>query len=122
MMWIAVSGNYVQATILVLVMSITLAAQTPTKPKTATPAPTAPKGNTVSSKEAPSLGFNNRKDVSPIMDVDAYQEEIKLKEKLPGNEFVETKRALHEGFLQKEFLDGFQNSKECDGITFYRDT
>lgn len=122
MVRIAVLGNYVQATLILFVMGVTLVAQTPTKPKTATSAPTVPKGNPVSSKEAPSLGFNNTKDIPPIMDEDAYMEEVKLKEKLPGNRFVEDKRAFHEGFLQKEFLDGFQNSKECDGITFYRDT
>ena len=75
----------------------------------------------VSSKETPTLAFNNTKDIPPIIDADALTEEWRLKKKLPDNPFVEDKRALHEGFLKKEFLDGFRDSKECNGITFYRD-
>jgi len=91
--------------------------------KTKAPASTlsAPKPNTVSGKETPTLAFNNTKDVPPIIDSDALHEEYRLKEELPGNAFVEDKRALHEGFLQEEFPDGFKDSKECNGITFYRD-
>ncbi len=71
------------------------------------------------SKAPPTLGFNRAKDVSPIIDSDALVEEGKLEKQLPGNEFVKDKRALHEGSLMHEFLEGFKDSKECKGITFY---
>jgi hypothetical protein len=32
---------------------------------------------------------------------------------------VHDKRAMHEASLMNEFLEGFKDSKECNGITFY---
>jgi hypothetical protein len=69
-------------------------------------------------KTVPTLGFNHIKDVSPILDEDAYFEESKLEKQLPGNQFVYDKRAVHEGILMNNFLTGFKDSKECNGITF----
>lgn len=71
------------------------------------------------SKVTPTLGFNRAKDVSPIIDSDALVEEGEMQKKLPGNEFVKDKRALHEAGLMHEFVEGFTDSKECKGITFY---
>jgi hypothetical protein len=71
---------------------------------------------------APTLGFNQTKGVSPIIDSDALVEEEDMEKKLPGNEFVHHKRAFHEAALMNEFLDGFKKSKECNGITFYMNT
>jgi hypothetical protein len=73
-------------------------------------------------KTIPSLGFNMRKDVPAIMDQDARNEEAQLEKKLPGNEFVHDKPAMHEADLMRQFINGFQNSKECHGITFYLKT
>ncbi len=73
-------------------------------------------------KDPPTLGFNHIKDVSPITDEDTYMEELKLEKQLPGNEFVHDKRAMHEAALMNEFMEGFKNSKECNGITFYLKT
>lgn len=70
-------------------------------------------------KPAPSVGFNRAKDVSPIVDDDALHEEWKLEKRLPDNQFVHDKRAMHEATLMNEFIEGFKNSKECNGITFY---
>jgi hypothetical protein len=70
-------------------------------------------------KAAPTLGFTRIKDVSPVLDQDAYMEEIEMKKELPGNQFVYDKRAVHEAGLMNEFMEGFKNSKECSGITFY---
>jgi hypothetical protein len=78
-----------------------------------------PNSKSKSSTPAPSLGFSKIKDVSPITDSDALTEENELKKKLPGNEFVGAKRALHEGGLMHDFLDDFRGAKECEGITFY---
>lgn len=68
---------------------------------------------------SPSLGFNKIKDVSPIIDTDALLEENELKKKLPSNQFVGDKRAIHEAALAHDFLDGFREAKDCEGITFY---
>ena len=70
-------------------------------------------------KAPPTLGFNRIKDVSPVMDSDALHEEWKLEKQLPGNQFVHDKRAMHEAALMNEFMEGFKDSKECNGITFY---
>jgi hypothetical protein len=69
-------------------------------------------------KPTPTLGLNRIKDVSPILDMDAYDEEKDMERRLPGNPFVKDKRIIHESSLLNEFLEGFQNSKECNGITF----
>src|SRR5262247_4118698 len=89
-----------------LIVVVTVRAQTLPKPKPQAAAPTPSNPTAAASKGAPTLAFNNAKDIPPIIDTDAFVEEGKLKEKLPGNEFVETKRALHEGILQTQFLDG----------------
>src|ERR1700738_1085932 len=70
-------------------------------------------------KTVPTLGFNHRKDMSPILDMDAYAEELETEKKLPGNQFVHDKRAMHEASLMNDVLEGFKDSKECNGITFY---
>lgn len=88
------------------------------KPKTT---PASAKQQT-SKKDPPTLGFNHIKDVSPITDDDAIHEEWKLEKELPGNQFVHDKRAMHETILMNEFIEGFKNSKECNGITFYLKT
>ncbi len=73
-------------------------------------------------KDSPTLGFNRIKDVSPIIDEDAMLEEHRLEKELPSNQFVHDKRAMHETVLMNEFMEGFKNSKECNGITFYLKT
>jgi hypothetical protein len=73
-------------------------------------------------KEPPTLGFSHLKDVSPLEDQDAYLEELEMEKKLPGNPMVHDKRAMHEAALMNEFMEGFKNSKECNGITFYLKT
>jgi hypothetical protein len=98
-----------------LLSAVWVYGQTTRKPKP-TLAPT--KTQTVK-KDPPTLGFNHIKDVSPITDDDAIHEEWKLEKELPGNEFVHDKRAMHETILMNEFIEGFKNSKECNGITFY---
>jgi len=73
-------------------------------------------------KDPPTLGFNHIKDVSPIADEDAFMEELRTKKELPDNPLVYEKRAMHEAGLMNEFMEGFKNSKECNGITFYLKT
>jgi len=65
------------------------------------------------------LGFAHVKDVSPVTDQDAYQEELKLKKELPENSAIYAKRAMHEAALLNDFVAAFKDSKECNGITLY---
>ena len=92
--------------------------QTAQKSKTA---PAAAKQE-AAKKAPPTLSFNRIKDVSPIIDEDAMLDEHRLEKELPGNQFVHDKRAMHETILMNEFMEGFKNSKECNGITFYLKT
>lgn len=91
-------------------------AQTNQKPAATTARQEIPK------KGPPTLGFNRIKDVSPITDEDAYMEELRMKKQLPNNPLVQDKRAMQEAALMNEFMEGFKNSKECNGITFYLKT
>jgi hypothetical protein len=84
-----------------------------------TPAP-LPKQQT--KKDPPTLGFNHLKDSPPILDSDAFSEGQKMEKELPKNEFVHAKEVLHETALLNEFMEGFKDSKECSGITFYLKT
>jgi hypothetical protein len=102
--------------VLTLVVVLSLAAWLHAQTKPSTPKQEAAK------KLPPTLGFNHIKGVSSILDDDAYMEESKLEKQLPGNEFVHDKRAMHEAGLISEFMEGFKNSKECNGITFYLKT
>jgi hypothetical protein len=104
-------------TIITLVVTLSFAvvcAQTSQKP--------ASEKQQAAKKDTPTLGFAHIKDVSPIMDEDAYTEELKMEKQLPGNEVVHDKRAMHEASLMDEFMEGFKDSKECNGITFYLKT
>ena len=66
----------------------------------------------------PSLGFNKGKGVSGILDEDAYQEELEMAKRFPGDETVYTGRVMREAELLRQFAEGFQNSRECNGISF----
>jgi hypothetical protein len=105
---------------LVVALSLTVWSHSQTSQKSES-APAAVKPQ-AAKKEPPTLGFNHIKDVSPITDEDARMEELKLEKQLPGNQSVHDKRAMHEGALTNEFMEGFKNSKECSGITFYLKT
>jgi hypothetical protein len=82
----------------------------------------APTKQPTAKKDPPTLGFNRRKDVPPILDSDAFTEGQKMEKELPKNEFVHAKEGLHETALMNEFMEGFKDSKECNGITFYLKT
>ena len=104
--------------VLMLLFAEGLQAQTNQTPKSAP----APAKQQAAKKDPPTLGFNRIKDVPPIMDMDAENEEREMQKKLPNNDFVKTKRILHETSLMNDFVEGFKSSKECNGITFYLKT
>lgn len=104
----------------VLSFAAMLCAQTNQKPKPAVASASAKQQP--AKKEPPTLGFNRLKDVPPIIDSDAMTEGQRLEKELPKNEFVHTKEAMHETILMNEFVEGFKDSKECNGITFYLKT
>jgi len=66
----------------------------------------------------PSIGFKKGKGVSAILDEDAYREELEMAKRFPGDETVSTGRAAREAELLRQFAEGFQNSRECNGISF----
>jgi hypothetical protein len=70
-----------------------------------------------SMREHPTLGFAHIKDVPPIIDADALAEAHETEKKLPENAFVKDRRAMHEASMMQEFVEGFQNSNECNAIT-----
>ena len=55
----------------------------------------------------PTLGFNSRKDVYPVFEMDLYDRIRGLKNQGWGQ------------VLMQAFLEAFRESKECEGITFY---
>ena len=70
----------------------------------------------------PSLGFNKGKGVPGILDEDAYHDELEMTKRFPGNELVPTGRAMREADLLRQFAEGFQDSRECNGISLYLKT
>jgi len=82
--------------------------------------PSAPRSSAVATK--PSLGFNQGKGASGILDEAAYHEELEMAERFPGNESVYTGRAVREADLLQQFVEGFQDSRECSGISLYLKT
>ena len=99
--------------VVALSLTASVFAQTSQTPKSTAPPKQAPK------KNPPTLGFNRLKDVPPILDSDAMTEGQKMEKELPGNQFVHDKESMHEMVLMREFVEAFQNSKACNGITFY---
>lgn len=52
------------------------------------------------------------------MDEDAYREELEMAKRFPGDATIYTGRATREAELLRQFAEGFQNSRECSGISF----
>ena len=67
-------------------------------------------------KHAPIVGFAQTKDSTPIMDTDVFDEAKYLEGVGSDTSTVNAKRAAHEAVLTREFMDGFNDSKECDGV------
>ncbi len=111
-----------KTTLLTLVAVLSFAASVCAQTSQQTKPASAPTKQQTAKKDPPTLGFNHIKDVPPIIDSDAMTEGQTLEKKLPNNEFVHTKEALHETALMNDFIEGFKNSKECNGITFYLKT
>ena len=82
--------------------------------------PSKPLSSTTPTKT--SLGFNQGKGVSGILDEDAYQEELEMAKRSPGNESVYAGRAMREADLLRQFVEGFHDSKECSDISLYLKT
>ena len=87
--------------LLVLFFAVLAIPQFPDKPQ----APPKP-------KRAPILGFTESKDSTPIMDTDVFDEAKYLEESGADTSSAKAKRAAHEAVLTREFMDGFNQSKE----------
>ncbi len=107
-------------TILVFIAALSFATWQAAQTKKPKPVPAAdPKPEVKKAPPTPTLGFNRLNHVPPIIDSDAMLEGQRLEKELPGNQFVHDKEAMHETILMNEFMEGFKDSKECNGITFY---
>jgi hypothetical protein len=89
--------------IAILLLATVAHNQVPAKPQPAT-------------KQAPRLGFAETKDTTPIVDTDLFDEQKYIEEAGSDSSAVKAKRAAHEAALTREFMDGFNNASECDGI------
>ena len=69
-------------------------------------------------KRAPRLGFVQAKDVTPIVDTDVFDEAKYVEESGSDSSAAKAKRAAHEATLTREFMDGFNQARECDGVIF----
>jgi len=69
-------------------------------------------------KRAPRLGFVQAKDVSPIIDTDVFDEAKYVEESGSDSSAVKAKRTAHEAALNHEFMDGFNQARECDRVIF----
>src|SRR5215468_11560732 len=66
--------------------------------------------------QRPTLGFNETTDGSSITDTDVFDEQKYVEEGGGDSASVKTKRTTHETALMREFMDGFNDTKECDGV------
>lgn len=64
----------------------------------------------------PIVGFAQSKDATPIMDTDVFDEAKYVEQVGADTTSVNAKRAAHEATLTREFMDGFNDSKECDNV------
>ena len=93
--------------LLVLFFAALLIPQFPDKPQAApTPKP----------KRAPLLAFEDNKSTTPIVDTDVFDEAKYIEEAGSDSSAAKAKRKEHETALTREFMDGFNQAKECDGI------
>ncbi|HEY6249947.1 MAG TPA: hypothetical protein VI685_08295 [Candidatus Angelobacter sp.] len=73
-------------------------------------APDAQKG------KHPRLGFRQSKGATEFVDTDVFDEQKYVEETGADSTSIKAKRAAHEAILMREFMDGFNQAKECDGI------
>lgn len=76
---------------------------------------TPPKKQPVANR-SPRLGFLQTKDNPPLVDTDLYDEQKYIDTVGTDDSNIKKQRAAHEAALMREFLDGFNQSRECDGI------
>jgi hypothetical protein len=91
-----------KSTIPIFLLAILALAQAPAKPKPA--------------KAVPRLAFLQTKDNPPLVDTDLYDEQKYIETVGSDASSVKSKRAEHETALMREFINGFNQAKECDGI------
>jgi len=104
--------------LLILFFAVLAIPQFPSNPQNSsgTPRSSAPAGAESRPKRAPILGFVESKSTTPIMDTDVFDEQKYLEEAGSDSSNAKVKRADHEAALTREFMDGFNQTKECDGV------
>lgn len=96
-------------TVITILLLASLAfGQLPSKPKFA-------------AKNGPRLGFVKSKDAIGLTDTDRFDEQKYIEEAGGDSSAARAKRAAHESVLMREFMEGFNEAKECDGIVLLGD-
>ena len=62
------------------------------------------------------MAFTETKTATPIIDTDMFDLQKYIEESGGNSSSVKSKRDSHEAGLTREFMDGFNQAKECDGI------
>src|SRR5215471_3164268 len=65
------------------------------------------------------LGFEEAKGTPPIVDTDLFDEQKYIEEGGSDSSAAKAKRLAHEAVLTREFMEGFNAAKECDGVVFF---
>ena len=91
--------------LLILFFAALLIPQFPEKPQAAS-----------KPKQAPILGFEANKNTTPIVDTDVFDEAKYIEQTGSDASAANAKRKEHEAALTREFMEGFNQTKECDGI------
>jgi len=76
----------------------------------------APRGADQKEKKNPRLGFSEANGAVAFVDTDIFDEQKYIETIGADTAAVKAKRAAHEDALMREFMDGFNQEKECDGI------
>ena len=92
--------------LLILFFAALLIPQFPDNPQAASSKP----------KRSPIVGFEANKNTTPIMDTDVFDEAKYIEQTGSDSTAANAKRKEHEAVLTREFMEGFNHEKECDGI------
>lgn len=76
----------------------------------------APRGADQKEKKSPRVGFSEANGALGFVDTDIFDEQKYIEAVGADTAQVKAKRAAHEEALMREFMDGFNHEKECDGI------
>ena len=89
---------------IVVFLSLLVAAQTP--------------GTSAKPRRTPTINFTPNEDSHAVVDTDMFDQQKYVEQSGQDSSSVKSKRASHETALTREFMEGFNQAKECDRIIF----